>query len=504
METEPAMTPTRTRKTIGELSAVVPPGLHARVEGDAAIAVPTITHDTHDVRSGGMYACLRGGHHDGHSFAPAAVAAGASSLLVDHRLDGPEFGDVTQLVVADTRLALGPIAAAVNGDPSTALRVVGVTGTNGKTTTTMLLAEILRAAGDPTSVIGTLSGAYTTPEAPQLQTRLAELRDEGERSVVMEVSSHALALHRVDGTRFDAAVFTNLGRDHLGLHCTVEEYFRAKSLLFQPGRAVVGIVNTDDRHGRLLFDAAPIEMVPFSIDDASDIEVTAASVAFSWRGARLSVPLGGAFNVMNTIAAATTAAAIGIGIEAIVEGLGAAHLIPGRFERVSLGHGTALSIDVIVDYAHTPDGLDEVIAAAGALVGGRGRVIVVFGAGGDRDRAKRPEMGATAARLADLVVVTSDNPRSEDPAAIVAEILAGISDDDRSRVEVQLDRAAAIKMAITLAEPGDIVVIAGKGHETTQTIGDRVIPFDDREVARAVLAEVGVVSPDVTGAEHGR
>ncbi len=453
-----------------------------------------------------MYACLRGARHDGHSFAPAAVAAGASSLLVDHHLRSADVGDVTQLIVDDTRLALGPIAAAVHGDPSTALRVVGITGTNGKTTTSMLLAAILRAAGDPTSVIGTLSGAYTTPEAPQLQARLAELRDDGDRSVVMEVSSHALALHRVDGTRFDAAVFTNLGRDHLDLHGTVEEYFRAKALLFQPGRAVVGVVNVDDRHGRLLVDAAPIEMVPFSIGDVSDVEVTASTVAFTWRGERVSVPLGGTFNVMNAIAAATTAEAIGIGIEAIVAGLGAVGAVPGRFERVTVDAGTPASIDVdvIVDFAHTPDGLEEVIAAAGALVGERGRVIVVFGAGGDRDRPKRPEMGATAARLADLVVVTSDNPRSEDPAAIIDEIVAGIPDDDRSRVEVEVDRAAAIRMAITLAEPGDIVIIAGKGHETTQTIGDQVVPFDDREVARAVLAEVCARPEDAIGLESGR
>ncbi len=493
------MTPTRTIPTVGELTAVVPAALHASVDGDDDVVVPTVTHDSRSVAAKAMYACLRGTNHDGHAFAPAAVAAGASSLLVDHHLRNAEVGDVTQLIVDDTRLALGPIAAAVNGDPSTALRVVGITGTNGKTTTSMLLASILRAAGDPTSVIGTLSGAYTTPEAPQLQARLAELRDHGDRSVVMEVSSHALALHRVDGTRFDAAVFTNLGRDHLDLHGTVEEYFRAKALLFQPGRAVVGVVNVDDRHGRLLADAAPIEMVPFSIDDVTDVEVTASTIGFTWRGERVAAPLGGGFNVMNAIAAATTAAAIGTAMESIVAGLGAADAVPGRFERVTVDSGAPLSIDVIVDFAHTPDGLEEVIAAAGALVGVRGRVIVVFGAGGDRDRPKRPEMGSTAVRLADLVVVTSDNPRSEDPAQIIDEIVAGITDDDRSRVEVEADRAAAIRMAITLAEPGDIVIIAGKGHETTQTIGDRVVPFDDRAVARAVLADLSALPDDAVG-----
>jgi UDP-N-acetylmuramoyl-L-alanyl-D-glutamate--2,6-diaminopimelate ligase len=504
METEAAMNPTRAIPTIAELRATVPPALHARVEGDEDASVPTVTHDTRSVRADGMYACLRGAHHDGHTFAPAAVAAGAASLLVDHPLRRSDVGDVAQLVVDDTRRALGPIAAAVNGDPSRAMRVVGITGTNGKTTTSMLLAAILRAAGDPTSVIGTLSGAYTTPEAPELQARLADLRDQGDRSVVMEVSSHALALHRVDGTRFDAAVFTNLGRDHLDLHGTVEQYFRAKALLFEPGRAVVGVANVDDRYGRLLVDAAPIEMVPFSIDDASQVDITASAVSFAWRGERLFVPLGGAFNVMNAVAAATTAAAIGIGMEAIVAGLGMAGAVPGRFERVTVEAAAPLSFDVIVDYAHTPDGLEEVIAAAGALVGDRGRVIVVFGAGGDRDRPKRPEMGATAARLADLVVVTSDNPRSETPADIVDEIVAGIPDHDRSRVETEIDRAAAIRMAITLAEPGDIVIIAGKGHETTQTIGDRVVPFDDREVARAVLAEIFILHRDAAAPGTGR
>jgi UDP-N-acetylmuramoyl-L-alanyl-D-glutamate--2,6-diaminopimelate ligase len=491
METEPAMMATRTIPTIHELRAVVPPALHAGVEGDEAIAVPSISHDSRSVEAGGMYACLRGARHDGHSFAPAAVAAGASSLLVDHHLRVADVGDVSQLIVEDTRLALGPIAATVHGDPSTSMRVVGITGTNGKTTTSMLIGAILRAAGDPTSVLGTLSGPFTTPEAPELQARLAELRDHGQRSVVMEVSSHALALHRIDGTRFDAAVFTNLGRDHLDLHGTVEEYFRAKALLFQPGRAVVGVVNVDDAHGRKLLDAAPIEIVPFSVDDATAVEVTASAVAFTWRGERINVPLGGAFNVINAVGAATTAEAIGIGMEAIVTGLNDVGPVPGRFERVTAGDGTQLAIDVIVDFAHTPDGLEEVIAAAGALVGDRGRVIVVFGAGGDRDRPKRPEMGATAARLADLVVLTSDNPRSENPADIIDDIVGGISDDDRSRVEIEVDRAAAIKLAITLAEPGDIVIVAGKGHETTQTIGDDVIPFDDREVARTVLAEVG-------------
>jgi UDP-N-acetylmuramoyl-L-alanyl-D-glutamate--2,6-diaminopimelate ligase len=468
-------------------------GAEPEIVGDPSQPVPSISHDSRTVGRQGMYACVRGARHDGHAFAAGAVAAGAGSLLVDHRLGAREVGDVSQLVVADTRLALGPVSSAVNGDPSTALRLIGVTGTNGKTTTTGLLASVLRAAGDPTGVIGTLSGAHTTPEAPELQARLAAMRDDGARSVVMEVSSHALALHRVDGTRFDAAVFTNLGRDHLDLHQTVDEYFRAKATLFEPERTVMGIVNVDDPYGRRLAETARVEIVPFSREDVDDVEVGAASVSFTWRApfvgatARVAVPLGGTFNVMNALAAATTAGALGVPADVILTGLAGAEPVPGRFERVTPGPPGASAVEVIVDYAHTPDGLEEVIVAGGAVVGATGRVIVVFGAGGDRDREKRPLMGAVAARLADVVVITSDNPRSESPSAIVDDIVAGIDLGDRARVDVEIDRAEAIRHAIEMAQPGDLVIIAGKGHESTQTIGDHVVAFDDRIVARHAL-----------------
>ena len=485
-----------TAPTLDELKGRLPAALSPKVTGDGTTTVDALTHDSRAVVPAGMYACLRGEHHDGHAFAPDAVRAGASSLLVDHPLPERQVGAVSQLIVGDTRRALGPVAAAVHGDPSAALRVVGITGTSGKTTTSALIASILRAAGDPTGVIGTLSGAFTTPEAPELQARLAAMLRDGDRSVVMEVSSHSLAMHRVDGTTFDAAVFTNLGRDHLDLHGTVEEYFRAKALLFQPGRAVVGVVNVDDTHGRLLFDAAPIEMVPYSRSDADDITVAAGSHAYTWRDHRIEVPLGGAFNVMNSLAAATTAAALGIGVEMIAAGLAAVEPVRGRFEHVTIGRD--LDIDVVVDYSHKPEALEEVIATAGAIVGERGRVIVVFGAGGDRDRLKRPLMGSAASRMADLAIVTSDNPRSEDPMAIIDEILSGVSDGDRDRVDVEPDRAAAIRLGISLAEPGDMVIVAGKGHETYQIIGEDVLPFDDREVARAVLREL--TAPPANGA----
>jgi UDP-N-acetylmuramoyl-L-alanyl-D-glutamate--2,6-diaminopimelate ligase len=465
--------------TLGELLDALAAAHRAHLVGDRRTMVTSMTHDSRLVSPGALFACVRGEHLDGHDFASAAVAGGATALLVDHELTD---GGVGQLVVADTRLAMGPAAAIVSGEPSRALRVVGVTGTNGKTTTTHLLGSILRAAGVSTTVLGTLSGAKTTPEAPELQQRLAAARDGGSASVVMEVSSHALALHRVDGTRFAAAVFTNLGADHLDLHGTVEAYFRAKARLFTPELSSIGVANADDPHGRLLLDAAPIEMVAFSGADASDVVVSADQHTMTWRGSHLTVPLGGAFNVANTLAAATTAAVLGVDPDAIAAGLARVGGVPGRFERVRAGRE---DIAVIVDYAHTPDGLAEVIAAARAVAAGQ--VIVVFGAGGDRDHPKRPRMGAVASAGADRVFVTSDNPRSEDPQAIISAVLSGVTQDARGRVAVEADRATAIALAIDAAAPGDVVLVAGKGHETTQTIGDRVVPFDDREVVRHLL-----------------
>jgi UDP-N-acetylmuramoyl-L-alanyl-D-glutamate--2,6-diaminopimelate ligase len=457
-------------------------GQRAVTIGDPSTVVVGVTHDSRRVQPGMLFACLRGAHHDGHTHAAAAVAAGAAALLVDHQI----ALDVPQVVVEDTRRALGPVAALVYDEPSRALSVVGITGTNGKTTTAYLLASILRAAGRTTGVIGTLTGVHTTPEAPELQARLATARAEGTEAIVMEVSSHALALHRADGTHFAAAVFTNLGTDHLDLHGTTEEYFRAKARLFSPELSAIGITNVDDRHGRLLADAEPIPMVPYSRDDASDVEVGPGRLAFTWRGVRLEVPLGGPFNVMNALAAATAAATLGIAPAAIVAGLAAVDPVPGRFERV----GTSDAPTVLVDYAHTPDSLEEVLVAARAVTARR--LFVVFGCGGDRDAGKRPQMGAVAARLADHVVVTSDNPRSEDPASIIAAVLEGIDTSDPASgavVDVELDRAVAIARAIEAAGDGDVVVIAGKGHETTQTIGDEVRPFDDRVVAARVLEQ---------------
>jgi len=306
----------------------------------------------------------------------------------------------------------------------------------------------------------------------------------------MEVSSHALVHERVAGAHFDVSVFTNLGRDHLDLHGTVERYFAAKARLFEPRLSEVGVVNTDDVHGRLLFDTASISLVPFSADDASDVEIGATWHSYTWCGRPIRIGMGGGFNLMNSLAAATACVAAGLSEHEVAEALSRATPVPGRFEPIDEGQ----SFSVVVDYAHTPDGLDEALRAArGAAPGGR--VIVVFGCGGDRDREKRPLMGAVAARLADQVVITSDNPRSEDPIAIVNATVAGVPDDYRGSVVIEPDRRTAIGVALQIAHPGDVVLIAGKGHETTQTIGDLVLAFDDRSVARELLASIGEGHP---------
>jgi UDP-N-acetylmuramoyl-L-alanyl-D-glutamate--2,6-diaminopimelate ligase len=315
-----------------------------------------------------------------------------------------------------------------------------------------------------------------------LQARLASFVADGKRAVVMEVSSHALTLHRVAGCRFTMAVFTNLGRDHLDLHGTVERYFAAKASLFEPGLSDRGVANIDDLHGRLLVDGAGIPMQGFSSAELDDLVVTPTEHSYTWRGQHVRVGIGGAFNAMNSLAAATVGAALGLEPAIVAEGLASSGPVPGRFEPVAAGQ----PFSVIVDFAHTPDGLREALAAARASADG-GRVIAVFGCGGDRDREKRPEMGAVAAELADHVVVTSDNPRSEDPVEIINAIIQGVPGDYRDRVVSEPDRRRAFAAAFQVAGAGDVVVIAGKGHETTQTIGDQVVPFDDRAVARELL-----------------
>lgn len=443
----------------------------------ASVEVTSVTHDSRTVRAGSLFCCVPGAVTDGHVFAADAVALGASSLLVERQLDL----DVTQVVVDDVRRAMGPVAASFHGHPSDSMDVVGVTGTNGKTTTAWLLRSIFEQAGRTTGMIGTLTGTRTTPESTDLQAELAALRDGGATAVAMEVSSHALAQSRVAGTRFKVGVFTNLSRDHLEYHDTMEDYFAAKALLFEPGQSDVGVVNADDPRGQLLLDAARIPTRAFSLSDVDDLRVLEDRSEATWRGRRLVVPLGAVFNVSNALAAATAALELGITEDDIVAGIAAAPQAPGRFELVDAGQPFA----VVVDFAHTPDGIENLLRAA-RQVAGDGELTIVFGAGGDKDRGKRPMMGDVASRLADVVVLTSDNPRSEDPMSIIEEIRAGTTGS--AYVITEPDRRAAIELALKRATAGDVVVVAGKGHETTQTIGDTVLPFDDRVVVREVLA----------------
>lgn len=437
-----------------------------------------ITHDSRRVEPGWMFCCVPGQRDDGHAHAPEAVAAGAVALLCERRLDLP----VAQVVVDDVRWAMGRVAAAVHGHPADRLVLVGITGTNGKTTTAHVLTSVLVSAGRRAVASGTLTGAYTTPESTELQARLAALEADGVDTVVMEVSSHALALHRVEGAHFRLSVFTNLGRDHLDFHGTEERYFAAKARLFASDLTDLAVVNVDDVHGRLLADTVEVPVVGFSAADVVDVEVGPLHHAYTWQGHRVRVALGGGFNVSNTLAAATAAVALGLDAATVAAGLASVPPVPGRLEPVDAGQDFA----VLVDYAHTPDGLRAAITAIAPAAAGR-RVIVVFGSGGDRDREKRPHMGAVAAELADLVVVTSDNPRSEDPDEIIAAIVAGVPAEYRHRVSIDPDRRSAIRSALQAARPGDVVLLAGKGHETTQTIGSTVVPFDDRAVARELL-----------------
>jgi UDP-N-acetylmuramoyl-L-alanyl-D-glutamate--2,6-diaminopimelate ligase len=464
-----------------------------RVATRGAVADPEITgvvHDTHAVAVGALFCCVRGSRTDGHDLAAAAVEAGAAALLVDHELPL----DVPQLVVPDVRAALGPVSAAFWDSPSHHLTVLGVTGTAGKTTITHLLAAILAADGKQCGVIGTLSGARTTPEAPELQALLADHRRRGDDAVAMEVSSHGLELHRVDATRFAVAVFTNLSPEHLDFHGTMDAYFAAKARLFTPAFTDRAVVCVDDDWGRRLLAelgvTGELELHPYGLADATDVQLLPAGARFAWRGHEVRLPLTGRFNVVNAVGAATAAALVGVDPATIARGLSAAAPVPGRFEPVDAGQ----TFTVIVDYAHKPDALDQALTAARELVTGAGELTVVFGAGGDRDRAKRPLMGEVAARLADHVVLTDDNPRSEDPAEILAAIAAGVPATARHRVRTEPDRRRAIGQAVAAARPGGVVVIAGKGHETTQVVGDRVFPFDDRAVAREALARLTTTS----------
>jgi UDP-N-acetylmuramoyl-L-alanyl-D-glutamate--2,6-diaminopimelate ligase len=485
---------------LGQLIAAYPAARRGGADADPDVLA--VVHATGGVGPGSLFFCVRGARVDGHELAGAAVAAGAVALVVDHVLPLA----VPQVIVPDVRRAMGPLSAAFWGNPSHDLVVVGVTGTSGKTTVTHLLCPVLDASGRaPCAIIGTLSGARTTPEATDLQAMLAAQRDRGSSgagvgrgvgagrgAVAMEVSSHGLALHRVDGTRFAVAVFTNLSQDHLDFHHTMDDYFAAKAALFTPDFTDRAVVCSDDPRGRELLarlraPGSGVTATAYSLADAEELTLSPAGASFRWRGESVELALAGRFNVTNAVAAGAAAEALGIEPGVVARGLSAAVPVPGRFEAIDGGQ----RFMVIVDYAHKPDALDQALRSARELVAEGRRLLVVFGCGGDRDVAKRPLMGEVATRLADDVILTSDNPRSEDPRAIIDDIRSGIPAGVAAAVAVEPNRSRAIESAVAEARPGDVVVIAGKGHETTQTIGDTVRPFDDRQVARATLAALG-------------
>jgi UDP-N-acetylmuramoyl-L-alanyl-D-glutamate--2,6-diaminopimelate ligase len=474
------------------------------------VDVPSLAYDSRKVGPGTLFFCVVGEKRDGHDFAAEVVEAGASALVVERELEV----DVPQVVVPSARAAMAPFAAAFWGDPTAELKVVGVTGTNGKTTTAYLVREILEAAGVPTGLMGTVKQVVggeeepverTTPEAIDLQETFRRMTRGGDLACAMEVSSHAMVLHRADAIHFDVAIFTNLTQDHLDFHTDMEDYFRAKRMLFADSAPAVRIVNVDDPYGRRL--AEEFDCVTFSAEGA-DADYRATDVSFDAVGAEFTVLMGrkldtkasfrpintevrvrtgmpGHFNVANALGAFAAAEALGVDAAGAAAGLAAAARVPGRFEPVDEGQGFA----VLIDYAHTPDSIENVLRAARRLTDGR--LISVFGAGGDRDRAKRPLMGRAGGVLSDLAVVTSDNPRSEDPEAIVAEVAAGAREGD-AELLVEVDRHAAIALALGRARPGDTVVIAGKGHEQGQEFeAGRKVPFDDREVAREELRKLG-------------
>jgi UDP-N-acetylmuramoyl-L-alanyl-D-glutamate--2,6-diaminopimelate ligase len=465
-----------------------------RIVNPAPAEIVDLAYDASLVAPGTLFVCVPGLKADGHDFAPDAVAGGAVALLVERPLPL----DVPQLVVADARAAMALAADTFFGHPTRDLLVAGVTGTNGKTTTAFLLYSILAAAGRRPGLLGTIESRIggerravtrTTPEAIDLQRTFREMLDAGDRSCAMEASSHGSEFRRLLGVRFAALVFTNLSQDHLDLHGTMESYFGAKRRLFTEtdpdGNRPPAAVNIGDDHGRLLADelrSLGDEPLTFGLADDADIhpevlELTPTGTRLRAAGLALAPRLLGRFNVENVLGAVAAARLLGIEDAAVVRGIEHLGGVPGRFEAVDEGQPFA----VIVDYAHTPEALENVLGEARRVTANR--LLCVFGCGGDRDRSKRPLMGAVASRLSDTAIVTSDNPRSEQPDAIIEEIVRGME----GAHEVEPDRAAAIGLAIAGAEEGDVVVIAGKGHEQGQEFADRTIPFDDREVARDVL-----------------
>jgi len=475
--------------------------------------VSGVTLDSRGVKPGDLYVALPGSRVHGAAFCAEAVAAGAVAILTDP--DGRSraaASGVPVFVVADPRARLGEVACWVYRNPSGRLRLIGVTGTSGKTTSTYLLESGLRAAGHLTGLIGgvetrigaeRLASSLTTPEAPDLQALFAVMTERGVTAAAMEVSSHSLALGRVAGTSFDVAVFTNLSQDHLDFHADLEDYFRVKASLFMP--PVAGVVNIDDRYGRRLASSGTVPVTTFSAAGKPEADWRAVDVRSGADGstfrvigpggveADVSAGLAGVFNVDNALGAVVALVEAGVGLEDAVAGIAACPGVPGRLERVQV---PGLDLTAFIDYSHKPGAVEAVLRSLRPVT--RGSLIIVLGCGGDRDRAKRPMMGAAAASLADVAILTSDNPRSEDPLAILAAMLDGVlsvPQAQRARVIVEPDRAAAIGQAVSMAAAGDVIVVAGKGHETGQYVAGRVLPFDDREVTASALERVAKDQP---------
>ena len=441
-----------------------------RVDPDPEVM--RVVHDSRVVEPGDLFCCIPGAHHDGHDHVEQAVEAGATAVLAEH----PVASDAPVVIVQSVRQTMPLLAAAAVGDPSHDLRVVGVTGTNGKTSVAHMLAGVLDTLGRRSEAIGTLSGIRTTPEAPEFQRCLAAWSREGVECVVAEVSSHALAQHRVDGTWFFGVAFTNLGHEHLDYHATMEEYAAAKDRLFSLTFSNKAVIVVDDQAGRLQADratAAGLEVVEVSTDSAN-ASVERQQVEVSWRGGRLKAPVGGRFAVANVLVVAELALLLGTEESAIAAALATATPVPGRFEAVEVAGG----LDVVVDYAHTPGALAGLLESCRDT--GPRRTILIFGCGGERDRGKRPLMGAVAEAGADLVLVTSDNPRGEPPREVITDILSGM---ERQPALVEPDRRLAIRAGLAMAGPDDLVVLAGRGHEATQEVDGEQVLFADREVA---------------------
>lgn len=476
-------------RTMADLAAVL--GGQMIGSGVDTTEVVGVTHDSRGVGRGWLFAALRGASHDGHDFVGEAESRGAAGLLVDRRL----AANLPQIVVSDTRDSLGPASDLIFGHPSRHTKVVGVTGTNGKTTVTHYIESLGRGVGRRTGLVGTIGArldgreveiGHTTPEAPDFQRLLHQMVESGVEIVATEVSSHALDLHRVDATRFAVAAFTNLSQDHLDYHGTMESYLNAKTRLFTGFEVGVGVVNVDDEAGRKIASAFDGDLVRIGrggdlyVADVSPVKGgTVVAIESSWGSHHGVVPLVGWFNVLNAAVAIACLLALDESFDEVVGRLSDLPGVPGRFENVADDE----DFSVIIDYAHTPQSVESAMIAARSIA--RGRLIALVGAGGDRDKEKRPQMGG-ALRLADLSIVTSDNPRSEDPSAIISDVLEGI--DENIESVVVKDRREAIATAVGLAGKGDVVLVLGRGHERHQEVAGELVPFDDRQVAREAVA----------------